>query len=222
MADRVVAQRHVVAVGDHSFVALVHGQRDKVVSLALQRGRGGIRHGGHHALQVGLRDGDLSRSGVADSIRSLRDGGQSDDLRRGARNRRCCLRHELYSSGRGSCQLSAVSFQCLPPAETPSRYNREQCLALNRLLYFYEVTCTGTRATGELSAGVAFVCCVPVFGDRRALDQRRGSGSASQYDRGVPGDRISRGVVLGGIALLVAIVIEVRYQSRKRIESRLM
>jgi hypothetical protein len=28
--------------------------------------------------------------------------------------------------------------------------------------------------------------------------------------------------VLGGIALLVAIVIEVRYQSRKRIETRLM
>jgi hypothetical protein len=29
-------------------------------------------------------------------------------------------------------------------------------------------------------------------------------------------------LLLGGIALLVAIVIEVRYQSRKRIESRLM
>jgi hypothetical protein len=29
-------------------------------------------------------------------------------------------------------------------------------------------------------------------------------------------------LVLGGIALLVAIVVEVRYQSRKRIESRLM
>jgi hypothetical protein len=29
-------------------------------------------------------------------------------------------------------------------------------------------------------------------------------------------------LVLGGIALLVAIVIEVRYQRRKRVESRLM
>jgi len=37
-----------------------------------------------------------------------------------------------------SYQPSALSLQYLPTPYTPSRYNRERCLVLNRLLYFYE------------------------------------------------------------------------------------
>ncbi len=52
MADGVVAEGNVVAVGDHGFVALVHRERDKVISLALQSGRSRVRDGGDHSLQI--------------------------------------------------------------------------------------------------------------------------------------------------------------------------
>ena len=52
MADRIVAERHVVAVGDYRLVALAHGERDEVVRLAIERGRDARGDGGDHAFEV--------------------------------------------------------------------------------------------------------------------------------------------------------------------------
>ena len=53
MADGVVAEGNVVAVGDHGVVALVHRERDEVIGLALQGRGGGVRDGGDHSFQIG-------------------------------------------------------------------------------------------------------------------------------------------------------------------------
>ena len=68
MANRVVAERNVVAVGNHRLFALGHGERHEVVRLAAERG--GHRHGHRrdHALEVVVGNGNLARAGVADAI----------------------------------------------------------------------------------------------------------------------------------------------------------
>ena len=80
MADRVVAERDVVAVGDHGFFSLTHGQRDEVVGLAFQRGRDLRRHGGDHALEIERVDRDFAGHGVADSVGRLRDGREPNNF----------------------------------------------------------------------------------------------------------------------------------------------
>ena len=98
MANRVVAERDVVAIGDHGVLALIHRERHKVVGLALQSGGSGVGDGSDHSLQIRSRDGDLADDGVADAIGRLRDGTLANDLVRRTRNCGCSLRHSKYSS----------------------------------------------------------------------------------------------------------------------------
>lgn len=71
MADGVVAEGDVVAIGDNGFVSLGDGERDKIVSLAGKRGGDGHRDGGDHAFEVVFGDGDLSGTRVADAVGRL-------------------------------------------------------------------------------------------------------------------------------------------------------
>ncbi len=95
MANCVVAERHVVAVGDHGLIPLAHGQRDKVVRLAFQRCRDFGRHGGNHALQIERIHSSLTGHGIANPVCRLGDRGLPDHLRRTACNCWCRLRHAL-------------------------------------------------------------------------------------------------------------------------------
>ena len=74
MANGVVAERHIVAVGDHGFLALAYGQRDEVVGLALENGRHFRWNRCDHALQIKRVDRDLASDGIADAVRCLGNG----------------------------------------------------------------------------------------------------------------------------------------------------
>jgi len=71
MANRVVAERNVVAVGNHRLFPLGHGEGHKVVSLAAERSGHRHWHCGGHALEIVVGNGDLARAGIADAIRRL-------------------------------------------------------------------------------------------------------------------------------------------------------
>ena len=71
MANRVIAKRNVVAVGNHGLIALGDGERNKVVSLAAERGRHRHRHHGNHAVKIVVGYRDLARTRIADAIRRL-------------------------------------------------------------------------------------------------------------------------------------------------------
>ncbi len=80
MADGAVAERDVVALGDHDLLILNHRERHEVVSLALEGGGDGNRHGGHHALEVGGAERDLAQAGVTDAVGRLRYGSAANRL----------------------------------------------------------------------------------------------------------------------------------------------
>ena len=97
MADGIVAERHVIAIGDNCFITLADGQRNKVIRLALKPGRDFFWNCGDHSLQVERVDRDFPREGITDSVGSLGNGRQPDDFGRTARNGWCGLRHaELF------------------------------------------------------------------------------------------------------------------------------
>jgi hypothetical protein len=93
MANRVVAERHVIAISNNRVVSLIHRERDEVIRFALQGSSRGIRNRGDHALQIGGRNSNLTRNRVTDSVWRLRDGSSADHLGRGARDGWCSLRH---------------------------------------------------------------------------------------------------------------------------------
>src|SRR5438445_351282 len=68
MAHSVIAEGNIVAVGNQGFLPLANRQRNKIIGLALQRGRGSARHGSNHSLQVGFGDRDLTGNRIADTI----------------------------------------------------------------------------------------------------------------------------------------------------------
>ena len=115
MADGVVAEGNVVAVGDHGVVALVHRERHKVISLALQSSGSGVGDGGDHSFQIRGGHGDLAGDGITDSIGRLRDGSLADDLVRRTRNRGCSLRHSKYSSALTKRDSACGSMGSLSP-----------------------------------------------------------------------------------------------------------
>ena len=75
----IVAERHVVAVGDDRFVTLAHRERDEVVSFALERRRNFCGNGCNHALQVQRIDRNLAGDGVANSVLRLGNRREPDD-----------------------------------------------------------------------------------------------------------------------------------------------
>src|SRR3974377_274501 len=72
MADGVIAERNVVAVGDERLVALAYCQRDEVISFAFESGRDAGRNGSDHAFEVERVDCDFTGTGVTDTVRGLR------------------------------------------------------------------------------------------------------------------------------------------------------
>src|ERR1035441_2555240 len=98
VANRVVAEGHVITIGDDRLVALAHSKRDEVISLALERGRDLGRHRGDHTLQVKRVDRDLAGDGIADTVRRLRNRGDPNHFGGAARNCWGCLRHLPYST----------------------------------------------------------------------------------------------------------------------------
>jgi len=71
MANRVVAERNVVAVGNHGLIALGHGERHEVVRLAAERGRHRQLAPLQSCVEVVVGNGNFARAGVADAIRRL-------------------------------------------------------------------------------------------------------------------------------------------------------
>jgi len=93
VADGVVAQRDVVALGDERLITLADGEWHEVVGLALERSRDRARYGCDHAVEIGFGKRDLAAVRVANAIGRLRDGGLADNFRRGPRQCGRCLRH---------------------------------------------------------------------------------------------------------------------------------
>jgi len=71
MANRVVAEHNIIAVRNHSLIALSHGEGHEVVGFPSERGRHRHRHCRNHAVEIVVGNGDLARAGVADAVRSL-------------------------------------------------------------------------------------------------------------------------------------------------------
>src|SRR5580692_10390694 len=93
MANRIVAEPNVVAIGDHGVLALIHRERNEVIGLALQSGGSSVGDSRDHSLQIRGCHGDLADDGVADAIRRLRDRTLANHLVRRSRNCGCSLRH---------------------------------------------------------------------------------------------------------------------------------
>ncbi len=98
MADRVIAERDVIAVGNDGLFSLADGERNEVVGFAFQRVRDFSGHGGDHALEIEGVDRDLSRHGIADSVGCLRDRREPDYFGGTARDGRGRLRHSALFS----------------------------------------------------------------------------------------------------------------------------
>ena len=98
MANRIVAKRNVIAIGDHGVLALIHGQRYKIISFSLQSSGGGVGDGRDHPLQIRGSYRDFARDGVADAIGRLRDRRLPNNFLRRTRDWGCSLRHSKYSS----------------------------------------------------------------------------------------------------------------------------
>ena len=94
MANGVIAEGHIVAVGDDGFVALGHGERHEIIRLAAEGGGDGHGDGGNHALEIIAGNGDLAGAGVADAIWRLGNRTALHDLRGAAGDRGGGLRHD--------------------------------------------------------------------------------------------------------------------------------
>ena len=108
VANGILAQRDIVAVGNQRLLALADGERNEVVSLAGERGRGGARDSGNHPVQIVLGNGDFPGTGVTNTVGRLRNRGGSNDVRGGAGNRRGGLRHGVYCSSATLPSLEAT------------------------------------------------------------------------------------------------------------------
>ncbi len=73
MTNRIVAQRYIVAIRNDRLIPLIHRQRNKVVSLALQSRRSRNWHSRNHPLKISSRNGDFPSNGITNAIRGLRD-----------------------------------------------------------------------------------------------------------------------------------------------------
>src|SRR5215469_1325785 len=93
MADRIVAESDVVPIGDQRVIALADCERDEVVSLAFEGGSDAGRNGRDHALEVKRIHRNLAGAGVADAVRSLRNGSVPNHLGGATRYSGGCLRH---------------------------------------------------------------------------------------------------------------------------------
>jgi hypothetical protein len=87
MANGVVAEGHIIAIGDDGLVTLGYGEGYEVVRFAGECG--GHRHGdrGDHAFEIVVGDGDFTGAGIADAVRGLRNRVALHDLRRAADDR---------------------------------------------------------------------------------------------------------------------------------------
>jgi hypothetical protein len=110
MTDRIVAEGDIIPVSDNGLIALIHGERNEIVSLVMQSSSRCIRNGGHHAIEISSGNGNFARDGIADAIRRLRNRGLANHLDRRTCNGGCSLRHELYS---------------IAPCSFGPRYNRD-------------------------------------------------------------------------------------------------
>src|ERR1700676_1312004 len=113
VANGVIAQRHVITVGDYRFVSLRHRKRHKVVRLATERRGDGGGHSGDHAIEISLRDRDFTGARVADAIWRLGNRTVLNDFRRTAGDRGGGLRHGCIVAYRTACK-------CLGPPPTQS------------------------------------------------------------------------------------------------------
>src|SRR5579862_5050827 len=132
MADGVVAQCDVVAVGDQRVVALAHRERDEIIGLAFERRGDPGRYGRDHAFEIERVDGNLSGAGVADSVGCLRDRSEPNHFGGAARDSWGCLRHSAFilhiEQERGSQAIS------------PTRLGQTQNVGLNLPRYLFEST----------------------------------------------------------------------------------
>ena len=71
MANCVVAERNVVAVGNHGLIALGYGERHEVVRFAAERGGHRHWHRGNHAVEIVVGNRDFARAGITDAVRRL-------------------------------------------------------------------------------------------------------------------------------------------------------
>ena len=123
MADGVVAERDIVAVGDQDFVSLGDGERDEVIRLALERFGSLDGNGGDHALHVERADGSLARDGVTDAVSRLRNRSGSNYIGGAPRDCWRCLGHTgsfIRTTGRRGRRRQAARKTLLDPAQRQS------------------------------------------------------------------------------------------------------
>src|SRR5436190_8140500 len=118
MANRIVAERHIVAVSNHSLIPLIHRQRDKVISLALQSCRRRNWHSRHHPLKISIGNGNFPGYGIANAIRGLRDRSLTNNVGRQTRDHRRSMGHSnivaQHSTSFGRTKLAnSASKPCL-------------------------------------------------------------------------------------------------------------
>ena len=84
MANRLVAQGTVIALGNQRFISVAHRERNKIICFAVQCSGDAAGHGGDHFFQFTGRQGKLAGSGITDAVGRLVHTGGADDLLRGA------------------------------------------------------------------------------------------------------------------------------------------
>jgi hypothetical protein len=94
MADRAIAQIDGIAGRNHGLIGVGNGQRDKVISAVLKRGRERSRHGVHKALQVRVRDARFAPHRVVNSVGGLGHSHLRGHLFRLPKLDLCAARHE--------------------------------------------------------------------------------------------------------------------------------
>src|SRR5215470_15486862 len=80
MANGVIAEGNVVAIGNNGLIALVHRERNKVIGLAVESTGNGCRHSRNHPLELGRRHTHFAGNRIADAIRGLRDRRLANDV----------------------------------------------------------------------------------------------------------------------------------------------
>src|SRR5579872_1374301 len=98
MANGVVAEGDVVAVGDESLLALTHGKRYEVIGFSIEGGRDARGNGGDHPFEIEGIDGDFAGRGVADAVGRLRNRGEPNNVGGAASDSWSCLRHARFHS----------------------------------------------------------------------------------------------------------------------------
>src|ERR1700743_1129434 len=73
VTDGAFYERAVKVLGHQGFVAVTDGERDKIISLAVQRRGNGAGHGVDDAFQIAGRQCDFACGGVTDSVGCLGD-----------------------------------------------------------------------------------------------------------------------------------------------------